>query len=450
MKEEQAKTIDVLLPDLKDNMVIVSYIGFADKFNLLDDKTHRWLCLNFTNTHFKIDRAGSELDCLSDQLQIGDKVLEIYNFPESHKKITIVNKALKNELQVRGFKKFRVIQRSKITPLKQEKNKLAVEETNDLVDKVVANVSMHQELVEAVENFIDDARNGILREKEIKNYVDEMISKTSADAISAIANLKKSGQIYGHCVDVSGIFNSVYSKIIGCNKQSSIFKDEKEVAFGGFLHDFGKAKIPKDILDSTVRFEMDSPEMRMIREHPTYGMEMLKEINQPDHILNMVHFHHLKLDTSINSSYPKNIQGQKVLWETRLLSIVDAYQSLIGKRNYKKSWSPPAAIRYLDALADVEFDPDAWEKFVKAIGAYPVSSLVQLNDESIAFVVNVPEGDLSKPRVVVVQDQGGNLIKTHSIIDLADELDFSIARDLDSNDYFGGNALEIFMKIQLV
>ncbi|MBU3915948.1 hypothetical protein KKA14_10475, partial [bacterium] len=262
MKEEQAKMIDVLLPELKDNMIIVAYVGFDDKYVKLDDKTHKWLCLNFSKTRFRIDRAGNKLECVSDQLQVGDTLLEIYDFPESHKKITLVNESLKKELQNRGFRKFRVIQPKKISTSRQEKDKIAVEETNDLVEKVIATVKTHQEITAAVESFIDNARKGILREKEIKNYVDEMISKTSADAISAIANLKKSDQVYGHCVDVSGIFNSVYSKIISERKQTSVFKDEKEVAFGGFIHDFGKAKIPKDILDSTVRFEIDSPEMK--------------------------------------------------------------------------------------------------------------------------------------------------------------------------------------------
>jgi len=318
-----------------------------------------------------------------------------------------------------------------------------------LVEKISANLEVRNEASEAIESFIDNARNDIVNEQEIKGFVEGMIGKTSPDAISAIASLKKSDQTYAHCVDVSGIFSNVCCRLIHENNKQSAFKNDEEITFAAFLHDFGKAKVPKEILDSTERFELDGPEMKLIRQHPQNGLDYLSKMNQPDYIHNIVLNHHVKLDSKINTSYPENANYDDVIWETRLLSIVDVYQALIGKRSYKKPWTPAATMQFLDNLAGVEFDPDILEDFRQIMGLYPVGSLVELSDGSVAFVMHVPEGDLEKPPVVVVQDAEGTDIEKHTLLNLQDELEITIKKDLDAQDVFGEQALDKFTQIKL-
>jgi cyclic di-GMP phosphodiesterase len=239
-------------------------------------------------------------------------------------------------------------------------------------------------------------------------------------------------------------------EILTQNEKQSAFIDEKELAFASFVHDFGKAKIPKDILETTTRFDINSREMQLMRSHPQYGLELVQKITQSESILNMVLLHHLKMDPTINSSYPKDVEGREVLWETRLLSIVDTYQALIGRRSYKKSWSPAAAVRYLDAMADIEYDLNVWEDFVKIMGQYPVSTLVELSDGSFAFVLKLSQEDTDKPQVVVVKDAQGVAKEKHEILDLSDEPEITIVKDLDAQDLFGDQALEMFTGIRFV
>ena len=220
---------------------------------------------------------------------------------------------------------------------------------------------------------------------------------------------------------------------------------------GALLHDLGKSKIPKEIIDSTERFEKNSRATQIIRSHPIFGAEILAQMNMPNSMIDMTHYHHVKQDTSMLSSYPANIDFKQVSFETRLLSVVDIYQALVGKRKYQKSWSPPATMRYLDALAGVEYDLRVWDQFLPIMGRYPKGSLVRLTDSSLGFVMNVPGPgvDLEKPLIAIIRSSQGETLTHHDIVDLAVERDIKISEDMDSQEIFGDKALDVFTSISI-
>ncbi len=228
-----------------------------------------------------------------------------------------------------------------------------------------------------------------------------------------------------------------------------MFEKESQVILGAFLHDFGKSKVPKDILDSTVRFERESKEMQMMQSHPAFAVDLLAGMGMSDDIINMAHYHHVKQDTTMNSCYPKDVNYDQVIYETRLISIIDVYQALVGKRKYKKSWNPPAAMRYLDALAGVEFDMDVWDDFLQVMGLYPKGSLVELSDSSTAFVMNISEEDPERPQVVIVRNSAGEDLTHHSLLDLLEEKEIEIVKDLDVMEVFGKDAMAVFSNINI-
>lgn len=312
------------------------------------------------------------------------------------------------------------------------------------------NVTTRKEASQAMEDIMDSARKGKKSYNDIKSYVDNITAQSSAEAMSAIVNLKQSDQTYDHCVDVGVIFQSTYYQIMETKKKSGIFQTKNQALLAAFLHDFGKSQIPKDILDSTVRFERNSREMKLMESHPLFGAELLSGMDMSEAIINMAFYHHVKQDTAMNSCYPKQVNYDQVIYETRLLSIIDAYQALVGRRKYKKSWTPPAAIRYIDALAGVEFDLDIWQEFLKVMGLYPKGSLVELSDKSVGFVMSVPDEDLENPQVAIIRNQDGQDMEHHTLIDLSFEPDIKIVKDLDIEEALGHKALEVFTNIRIV
>ncbi|MBF0237302.1 MAG: HD domain-containing protein [SAR324 cluster bacterium] len=442
-----ASTKIVPIKQLKDNMKILAFTGFSTQYLQLGENSCKFIQLNFKGATFKIARNGKKMDCKEDDLQPNDRLLKITDFPDTLRKFTTVTPRLIEELQKRGFLEFEVMELPK-QKTQQEKHRESVEEANVFVQQVKESIEMREQATDAVKDMMDGARLGKIKTEGVKVYIENMMKSSSAEAMQTLASLKQSDQTYAHCVDAAAIFQNAYYEMKRLTGEKPVFADVQMTLFAGFMHDCGKSKVPKDILESTARFERESREMHLLQSHTVFGAKILEEMGMPSQIVNIAHYHHVKMDTSLNSSYPQNVKYDDVLMETRLASIVDVYQALIGRRSYKKSWPPAAAMRYIDALTGVEFDPNVWDLFMKVLGKYPKGSLVQLNDNSMAFVISVPTIDLNRPKVVVVRDAQGNNVSKYALIDLEVEKNMNIVKDLDHYDIFGDQALDIFLQIQ--
>ena len=463
---------DLMLNELQEGMIITAYSGFGPKYVLIDQKMCQFIRHNFKDCKLVVARREKEIKIQSNELQEGDTVVKIYDFPSRLAKLAKVNPQLVKALKFRDIIKFDVKhkahladdsrrdlqqiiqlvnQSTKQPTAKQSRRLEAIRETNELIRKVNESVKVRKDVTDSVEYAMDNARRGQNDISDIRRYVNKITEDVSADALAAIASIKASDQTYAHCVDVGVIFQNVYNLILEDSNRTSVFQSQNESILSAFLHDFGKSQIPKDLLDSTARFERDSKEMRVMMAHPFYGAKLLKEMGMPDAIVNMAHYHHVKQDISMLSSYPSGCTYDKVSFETRLLSIVDAYQALVGRRKYKRSWSPPATMRYIDALSGVEYDYEVWLMFLKIMGMFPKGSLVELSNHSIGFVVSVPvnEGDPLRPIIAVVRNEYGEDLEHHELVDLQESLDVSIIRDLDNQEVFGSNALDVFMGIEV-
>ncbi len=441
--------LEVDIKDLKEDMLITAYTGFNKKYDQLDEKTCKWLKHNFKGAGSIIYRGGEKQSISIDQIKEGDGLHKIHKIPISLVNITKVSSKLVKELEYRGFSKFAVQQAIVDESEEQESMEQAIEQANTFVQKVKESVGVCKDASKAVEYLMDNTRHSKPDIANIKKYVGELTENESADAISAIISLKENDQVYAHCLDVGVLFQIVYFEMIKMRGEQSIFKDEKEAMLAAFLHDIGKAKIPKDILSSTRSFKRDSKEMELIREHSVAGAKLLSSIGMPDYIVNMAHYHHVKLDNTMASSYPKDVPDTDIIFETRLLTLIDAYQALTAGRSYKKSWTPPAVMRYLDATAGVEFDLQMWQDFQKVMGHYPKGSFVKLSDGSYGFVMNVPSEDVLNPQVAVIKDADGSDLQNHYLVDLQKESDLSIAQDIDVRSIYQENALDIFINIKV-
>lgn len=444
----QANQYDVSISELTDNMYIVSYTGFADKYRPMDDKTCKWVRLNFKGSSAVISRAGNKSTLPVEEVEPGDELYAIEELPPSLANICKVNSKLAEELKERGFTAFKVNKTTQASPKKRDLAE-AIDEANRFVQTIKESVKLCKEATNAVEKMIDNARQGNTDLKDIKQQVDTIASGKTSEAIGAIISLKENDQVYAHCIDVAVVFQTAYNEIVRINGLKSVFKDDKELMLAAFLHDIGKAKVPKDILDSTAPFKRDSKEMQLIRTHPEAGAKLLESMGMPDYICNMAHYHHVKFDHTMSSSYPQGVEYKDIFFETKLLALVDAYQALTAGRSYKKSWTPPAVMRYLDATAGVEFDLNLWQDFQKAMGHYPRGSFVKLSDGCYGFVVTVPEKEILRPQVAVIRNADNEDLANHYLIDLALEQDISIAQDIDVKEIYGDKALEVFTNVSV-
>jgi putative nucleotidyltransferase with HDIG domain len=479
MSEKDGRFVQakVKVADLKKGMVIRAYSRFSDRYTAMDDPTCEFVMHNFKGTRSVIIRDGKKVSINVKYVKPGDTLMGIYDFPPNLQRITIVTKDLVGALEKRGMLEFVTVQpklirnkarkdlkelvqiveqtvNSKKKPLKRSPAKgktPSARIANELIDSVQQSIPIRSETSSSIEDEMENARRGKLGVKAIEESVNQVMANQSIDAMLAISSMINSQQTYDHCVDVGVIFQSVYLKIQKKRKKKSVFKNESQVMLAAFLHDFGKSVVPHEILDSREHFDKNSRAMQIIRSHPEHGARQLESLDMPKAIVDMARYHHVKMDNDMLTSYPQIVDYKKVGFESRLLAVIDIYQALVGTRSYQKSWSPPATMRYLEALAGVEVDQYAFDLFVREMGVYPKGSLVQLSDDSIGFVMNVPDEnmDLNRPLVAVVRDSRGTDLTHHHLLDLHFEKDISIKQDVDRNDIFGDRAVDVFTHILL-
>lgn len=477
MNIKENSAIKISVSELRPGMVIEAYVNFDKAYHTIDKNVCLFIRHNFKGTIAVIKRKGEKRKIRIDDLKIGDSLLAIYSFPQKLNRIVNVTYSLIDDLKKRGMESFWVRQpisntktqlsellkiaprlkktidqkqKRVVSPL-QQRHLQSVNMVNEFVENVRNGVKTREKASSSLKNTMDEARHGKVNTNEIMDSINEIFKRSSVDAMAAIANLKESYQTYDHCVDVGIIFQNAYLKIQKKKGIKSVFETQNQALLGGFLHDFGKSKIPKDILDSKDRFDRNSRAMQVIRSHPFLGAQQLSDMKLPDCIVNMAHYHHVKKEMSMFTSYPPVKDYNMVSFETRLLSIIDIYQALVGTRSYKNSWTPPATLKYIDALSGIEVDHRVWKSFLATMGMYPKGSLVELSDGSQGFVMSIPkEGEnLTRPIVAIIRNSDGKTSQHQTLVDLKIEKEIRIIKDIDRQKIFGDKALDVFASINV-
>ncbi|MCZ6557518.1 MAG: HD domain-containing protein [SAR324 cluster bacterium] len=338
------------------------------------------------------------------------------------------------------------------SPEAQKRHEQKVEEVKQLLDKVETAETNRTKASSAVEEMLDIGRSGNYSSKGVESMVGDILSEGSTSAMKAIAGLRGSDQTYAHCVDMSVILQDCYADILSRMDKDVSPSTNRFTLTSGFMHDIGKSEVPKDVLESKERFAPDSQEMLLLRNHTTYGAKILTDMKMHDTIINVAHYHHVKKDGSLFTSYP-DAPFESLRPLTRLASVVDVYQALIGKRKYKKNWVPGKAVEYIMNLAGSEFDEKMIEHFVTSMGRYPVGSLLRLSTGELAFVLALaPEDYPDRPMVAVVENGQGELISHHNVLDLMLQEDVTVQEVVDHYEHYNESedqAYRIFESIRL-
>jgi len=96
------------------------------------------------------------------------------------------------------------------------------------------------------------------------------------------------------------------------------------------IHDIGKIGVPADIL--TKPTHLTDTENAMVRQHVKIGYDVLKSIDFPWPIAQIVLQHHERLD---GSGYPNGIKGDQMLPEARIMAVADVVESMASHRPYR-------------------------------------------------------------------------------------------------------------------
>ncbi|MCH4893922.1 MULTISPECIES: HD-GYP domain-containing protein [unclassified Sphingomonas] len=208
-------------------------------------------------------------------------------------------------------------------------------------------------------------------------------------ALPGMGRLKtKHEYTYLHSVAVCGLMVALARRL---DEPGLVLED---VGLAGLLHDIGKARIPRAVLDKPAELTVD--EFRLVREHPVRGHELLNDVAEvPAVVRDVCLHHHERLD---GSGYPFGLKDKEISLVARMAAICDVYDAVTSARAYKRSWSPAEALEWM-STAEGHFDRRVLAEFRKLIGAFPPGSLVMLQSGRLGIVADELTEDPLRPAI---------------------------------------------------
>ena len=122
------------------------------------------------------------------------------------------------------------------------------------------------------------------------------------------------------------------------------------------LHDIGKVAVPAEILSKPGR--LSKAEMGIVREHPEIGYEILKSIDFPWPIADMVLQHQERIN---GAGYPAGLTGQEMLLESKLIQVADVVEAMASHRPYRPSLGLDKAVEEIVSNSGILYDSEVVE-----------------------------------------------------------------------------------------
>ena len=126
------------------------------------------------------------------------------------------------------------------------------------------------------------------------------------------------------------------------------------------IHDIGKVDIPFEILSKPGR--LNKMELSIIKEHSLVGYRILKEIDFPWPIAEIILQHHERLD---GSGYPRGLSGKDIMLEARILAVADVVEAMSSHRPYRAAHSMDRTLEEILKNKGILYDPDVVDVCVK-------------------------------------------------------------------------------------
>jgi diguanylate cyclase (GGDEF)-like protein/putative nucleotidyltransferase with HDIG domain len=142
---------------------------------------------------------------------------------------------------------------------------------------------------------------------------------------------------------------------------------------GALLHDIGKLAVPDYILNKPGK--LTDSEFSKMKIHPTVGGDIVKRMNFPYPVEDIVRYHHEKWD---GSGYPSRLSGKDIPLVARIISVVDFYDSTRCDRPYRSGMTRADSLGLLMKMSGAAFDPMIVDAFVGHIDEF--DSLISRSD----------------------------------------------------------------------
>lgn len=203
--------------------------------------------------------------------------------------------------------------------------------------------------------YLEGSLADITERKNAEEALKESLEKlqmTTEGAIHALAATTETRDLYtaGHQRRVADIACLVAYEM-------GLSKDQTDgIRVAGMLHDIGKISVPAEILTKPAR--LTKIEYDVVKVHPKAGYDILKSIEFPWPIAEIVLQHHERMD---GSGYPQGLSENAILIEARIMAVADTVEAMMSYRPYRPALGIEEALKEIVKNKEALFDADVVE-----------------------------------------------------------------------------------------
>ena len=134
----------------------------------------------------------------------------------------------------------------------------------------------------------------------------------------------------------------------------------ESVRIASQIHDIGKIGIPSEIL--TKPSVLDSVEFSFMKKHPLIGYDILKDIDFPYPIAQIVLQHHERID---GSGYPNGLRGDEILLEAKIIAVADVVEAMSSHRPYREALGVDVALEEIEKNKSTLYETEIADVCIK-------------------------------------------------------------------------------------
>ncbi len=152
---------------------------------------------------------------------------------------------------------------------------------------------------------------------------------------------------------------------LACAIAEEVGLDEEKISglkVAASIHDIGKISIPAEILSKPDK--LSEAERMIVEGHPKAGYDILKNINFPWPVVDIVLQHHERMN---GSGYPSGLSGNKILIEARIIAVADIVEALTSRRPHRSAQEKEIPINELKKNKANLYDPEVVDACLKII-----------------------------------------------------------------------------------
>lgn len=134
------------------------------------------------------------------------------------------------------------------------------------------------------------------------------------------------------------------------------------IRFGAMIHDIGYIYVPAEILNRPG--PLSGFERNIVRTHPQVGYDIVKDIDFPWPVAQMILQHHERLDVS---GYPEGLKGEAIMLEARILAVVDVIEAMLSHRPYRPALGMHDVLQELNQNRGIKYDEQVIDASLRLI-----------------------------------------------------------------------------------